>query len=208
MLLPGRPLEATHFKYWHEDCFYDLRLSQDLAPCSPLIQETIFMCKPQRQEMTRLFEMLAHKATMWTGSSSAFLLAFALTVGWLVSGPFYGYSDTWQLVMNTVSSVVTFLMVFLIQRSQNKDSMAIQVKLNELIGATKGASNRLINIEDLTEDELMELHARYQQLAERMQQKTKITAAVSIEQAAKDNKPLPPNGQWGQSPLGTRDQTP
>jgi low affinity Fe/Cu permease len=158
--------------------------------------------------MPRLFETLAHKATMWSGSSWAFLVALGLTVGWLVSGPFYHYSDTWQLVMNTVSSVVTFLMVFLIQRSQNKDSMAIKVKLNELIAATKGASNRLINIEDLTEDELMDLHARYQQLAERMQQKTKITAAVSIEHTSKATAPLPPNGQRGQSPLESRDQTP
>jgi low affinity Fe/Cu permease len=135
---------------------------------------------------SRLFnrglEKFAYKTTMWSGSSWAFLIAVALTVAWLVSGPFFGYSDSWQLVMNTVSSIVTFLMVFLIQRSQNKDSLAIQVKLNELIGATKGASNRLIDIEDLTEDELGALHQRYQQLAEKVQNGRKVTAVVSIEQ--------------------------
>jgi low affinity Fe/Cu permease len=73
---------------------------------------------------------------------------------WIVTGPIFRFTDTWQLVMNTISSIVTFLMVFLLQRSQNKDSLAMQVKLNELVGAVKGASNRVINVEDLTEDEV------------------------------------------------------
>ncbi len=166
------------------------------------------MFQPQKNGTARLFETLAHKATMWTGSSWAFLIAFALTIVWLVFGPMYDYSDTWQLVMNTVSSIITFLMVFLIQRSQNKDSLAIQVKLNELIAATKGASNRLINIENLTEEELVDLHARYQQLAERVQHSRKMMAAVSIENAAKENAPLLPIGKGGAEPHRTRDQTP
>jgi low affinity Fe/Cu permease len=148
-----------------------------------------------RDPLNRALEAFAHKTTMWAGSSLAFLIATALVAAWLISGPIYGYSDTWQLVMNTISSIVTFLMVFLIQRSQNKDSLAIQVKLNELIAATKGASNRLINIEDLTEDELAGLHERYQKLAERVQKGRKVTAAVSIEAAG---GPPVANGAPGQ----------
>ncbi len=152
--------------------------------------------------LNRLLEHVAYKTTVWVGSSLAFLLAAILTAGWLVSGSIFDYSDTWQLVMNTISSVVTFLMVFLIQRSQNKDSLAIQVKLNELIAATRGASNRLINIEDLTEEELAELHDRYQQLAERVQRTHTLTAAVSIEHAVKEPKPAPP----APAPLPVPDQ--
>ena len=133
-------------------------------------------------DFNHLLEQFAYKTTMWSGSSWAFLVAIALTIGWLVCGPIFGYSDSWQLVMNTLSSIVTFLMVFLIQRSQNRDSLAIQVKLSELIAATKGASNRLIDIEELTENELEAIHRRYQALAERVQKKRQITASVSIEQ--------------------------
>jgi low affinity Fe/Cu permease len=137
----------------------------------------------RRERLTKPFEDFAHRTTMWVGSSGAFLIALCLTVAWMVTGPIFDYSDSWQLVMNTVSSVVTFLMVFLIQRSQNKDSMAIQIKLNELIAATRGASNRLINIEELTEDELEQLYERYQKLADRMLKKRNLTAATTIEQA-------------------------
>src|ERR1700690_1981269 len=93
-------------------------------------------------------------ATRWSGSSAAFALACLIIVIWLISGPFFGFSDTWQLVINTGTTIVTFLMVFLIQRSQNKDSQAIHLKLNELVAAMIGASNRLINVEGLTEEEI------------------------------------------------------
>src|SRR5437868_3794864 len=93
--------------------------------------------------LNRSLETLARNTAEWTGSSWAFLLAALLTGCWLITGPLFAYSDTWQLVMNTVSSIVTFLMVFLIQRSQNKDSAAMQVKLNEIIAVLKGASNHL-----------------------------------------------------------------
>jgi low affinity Fe/Cu permease len=112
-------------------------------------------------------ERMAVLTTTWVGSSWAFLIAAVLTVAWLVSGPFFGYSNAWQLVMNTVSSIVTFLMVFLLQRSQNKEALVMQVKLNELLASVKGASNRLINIEDLSEEEIHDLHDRYQKLIER-----------------------------------------
>jgi low affinity Fe/Cu permease len=104
-------------------------------------------------------EAFAHWATRWTGSSWAFILAPGATVLWMVLGPRFGCSDTWQLVMNAVSSIVTFLMVFLIQRSQNKDALAMQMKLDELIAASHGPSNRLIAIEELSEEELNALPA-------------------------------------------------
>jgi len=135
--------------------------------------------------MSRGLERFAVTVTRWAGSSWAFLLALLLIMGWLVGGRFFGYSDTWQLVMNTLSSVVTFLMVFLIQRSQNKDALAIQIKLNELIASQQGASNRLIGIENLTEEEVRLLHKRYEQLAEMVLQRDNITEALSIEKAGK-----------------------
>lgn len=127
-------------------------------------------------------ERVAHVTTTWVGSSWAFLAAVTLTATWLISGPFFHYSDTWQLVMNTISSIVTFLMVFLLQRSQNKDSLVMQVKLNELLAAVKGASNRLINIEDLSEEEVHDLHERYTRLVERAHSKN-VCGQLSIEQA-------------------------
>jgi low affinity Fe/Cu permease len=113
-------------------------------------------------------ESFSTKATQWTGSSWAFLLAILTLVVWAVWGPFTHppFNDTWQLVINTLTTLVTFLMVFLIQRSQNKDSLAIHTKLNELLAASR-ASNRLIDIERLGEDEIRALHDRYQELAER-----------------------------------------
>src|SRR5687768_849628 len=105
-----------------------------------------------------LFERLAYWATRWTGSSWAFALAAGVILAWAVTGPLFGFSDTWQLVINTGTTIVTFLMVFLIQRSQNKDAHAIQLKLNELVAAVHGASNPLINVEDLSEKEVEALH--------------------------------------------------
>src|SRR5262245_28231413 len=111
-------------------------------------------------------ERLSHAVTTWTGSSWAFALAASVIIVWLITGPLFHFSDTWQLVINTGTTIVTFLMVFLIQRTQNKDSLAIQLKLNEIVAAIPGASNRLIDIEDLSEAELMKLHQFYSRLAE------------------------------------------
>src|SRR5881628_223477 len=121
------------------------------------------------RDWNRLLERLSQQTTDWAGSSLAFIIALLMTITWLVTGPIFGFKDTWQLVMNTISSIVTFLMVFLLQRSQNKDALAMQVKLNELLAADKGASNRLINVEDLSEDEVRALHDRYQKLSEQAQ---------------------------------------
>src|SRR5450631_1911782 len=103
-----------------------------------------------------------------SGRPLSFTLALGLIIAWIVIGPVFHYSDTWQLVMNTVSSIVTFLMVFLIQRSQNKDALAMHVKLNEIVKAVAGASDRIVNVEDLSEEELQRLQARYQALARRV----------------------------------------
>src|SRR5215831_722059 len=111
-----------------------------------------------------LLERISGKATVWAGSSWAFGLAVAIVLVWAVTGPLFHYSDTWQLVINTGTTIVTFLMVFLIQRSQNKDSLAIHLKLNELVAAMGGASNRLISAEDLTEDEVKILREHFRRL--------------------------------------------
>src|SRR5215218_6821505 len=122
-------------------------------------------------------------ATKWTGSSYAFALAVAIIVVWACTGPVFKYSDTWQLVINTGTTIVTFLMVFLIQRGQNKDNQAIQLKLNELVAAVKGASNRLINVEDLTEEEVRVLHEHYCKLVELAKKDDRLTVSHSIEDA-------------------------
>jgi low affinity Fe/Cu permease len=128
-------------------------------------------------------EQAARAVTAWTGSSQAFGYAVAVIVGWALLGPVFGFSDTWQLVINTGTTIVTFLMVFLIQRSQNKDSQALHLKLNEIVAALQGASNRLINIEDLTETEVQTLHRHYQKLVELARRDRTLTESHSIEEA-------------------------
>ena len=125
----------------------------------------------------------ASKISAWTGSTAAFMTALAIVIGWGLTGPLFGYSDTWQLVINTGTTVVTFLMVFLIQRAQNKESLAVQLKLNELVAAVVGASNRLISVEDLSEEELQILHQHYLRLAHMAQRQADIRQSHSIEEA-------------------------
>src|SRR5438045_3659321 len=112
-----------------------------------------------------IFERFATYITIKTGSTGAFLTAVIIILAWIVTGPIFHYSDTWQLVINTSTTIITFLMVFLIQKSQNKDSLALHLKLNELVAAMQGASNRLIDVEALTEKELATLHRYYSELA-------------------------------------------
>jgi low affinity Fe/Cu permease len=130
-----------------------------------------------------VLEKLAAGATRWTGGTSAFALACGVILVWIVTGPLFKFSDTWQLVINTGTTIVTFLMVFLIQRSQNKDSLALQLKLNELVSAMQGASNRLIDVEDLSEQELKTLHKHYEKLAKMAKKDAKLTESHSIEEA-------------------------
>ncbi|QKJ30554.1 low affinity iron permease family protein [Mucilaginibacter mali] len=133
-----------------------------------------------------LFERFANWATMATGSSAAFLIAISVIVIWIVTGPIFHYSDTWQLIINTGTTIVTFLMVFLIQKSQNKDSKAIHLKLNELLASHQGASNRMVDIEDLTEKELDQLHKFYVKLNALALLEDDLTCTHSID-AAEEN---------------------
>ncbi len=130
-----------------------------------------------------LFEKFATKATAFTGSTWAFSGAVLIILVWALSGPVFKYSQTWQLIINTGTTIITFLMVFLIQKSQNKDSLAIQLKLNELVAAQKGASNRLINVESLTEEDLHTLHTYHENLSELAKQSGNIQETHSIEEA-------------------------
>jgi low affinity Fe/Cu permease len=113
---------------------------------------------PVRNLMTDQFSSFAQTTARWAGHPAAFLLAASAIVTWVVTGPIFGYSDTWQLVINTGTTIVTFLMVFLIQNTQNRDMVAIQLKLSELVLAMKGAQNKFASIEDLSDKELEELH--------------------------------------------------
>ncbi|MCC8410111.1 low affinity iron permease family protein [Mucilaginibacter sp. UR6-1] len=133
-----------------------------------------------------LFERFANWATNATGSSTAFIVAFGVIIVWGITGPIFGYSDTWQLVINTGTTIITFLMVFLIQKTQNKDSKAIHLKLNELIASHQGASNRMVDIEDLNEEELDKLHKFYEQLSDLAEKEDDILCTHSID-AANDN---------------------
>src|SRR5690349_2457502 len=133
------------------------------------------MARTKTHRFALLLERSATVVTHWTGSTTAFILACAIIVVWVITGPVFGYSDTWQLVINTGTTIVTFLMVFLIQRSQNKDSLALHLKLNELVAAMQGASNRLIEVEALTERELSVLRSHYHQLAQLARKETDIT---------------------------------
>jgi low affinity Fe/Cu permease len=110
------------------------------------------------RDFNRFFARFAHTAAHVSGTPAAFLLATASIILWAAVGPLFGYSDTWQLVINTATTVITFLMVFLIQNTQNRDSIALQVKLSELIIAMKGAENSFAGVEELSEDELERLH--------------------------------------------------
>ncbi len=130
-----------------------------------------------------LLSRFATSATEWTGSTAGFIVATIVVVIWAVTGPIFQYSDTWQLTINTGTTVVTFLMVFLIQRSHNKDALAVQLKLNEVVAAVEGASNRLISVEDLSEHELKVLHIHFQRLAEMSKREHNITESHSIEEA-------------------------
>lgn len=134
------------------------------------------------------FERFSNWATAATGSSAAFMIAAATVLVWALTGPLFKYSETWQLVINTGTTIVTFLMVFLIQKSQNKDSKAIHLKLNELLASHEGTSNRMVNIEDLTEPELDHLYKFYIRLSDLAEQDSDLTATHSIDAAEENQK--------------------
>ena len=137
----------------------------------------------KRSDEQGLIERVSAAVTQWTGSTTAFASAVGVIVVWAVLGPVFGYSDTWQLVINTGTTIVTFLMVFLIQRSQNKDALAIHLKLNELVAVLEGASNRLIDVEELSEQELSTLQKHFSTLAKLAGEESDIAQSHSVEEA-------------------------
>src|SRR5262245_16949203 len=154
----------------------------DVRRIRPFHQNNLQMKKDQKKN-TNTFEKLSSAVSKKSGSTGAFITAVSIIIVWLVTGPLFHYSDTWQLIINTGTTVVTFLMVFLIQRSQNKESLAIQIKLNELIASSKLASNRLIDVEDLTEEELNTLERYYSELVKMSKKQTQMRESHSIEEA-------------------------
>jgi low affinity Fe/Cu permease len=137
----------------------------------------------KKRSLGRGFERFAHAISRFSGSTAAFLIALGLIVLWLLVGPVFHYSNTWQLVVNTGTTVITFLMVFLIQRSQNKEALAVQLKLNEVVAALHGASNRLVNVEDLEEADLEVLHSHYRSLADMAKREGDLRQSHSLDEA-------------------------
>lgn len=117
--------------------------------------------------MKNVFRVIANRISVWTGSAGVFLLALSVVIVWAITGPLFQFSDTWQLVINTGTTIVTFLMVFLIQNTQNRDGKAVQLKLDELIRATKGARNQYVDLEDLSDEDLTELNKQFKELTQR-----------------------------------------
>lgn len=143
----------------------------------------IIMKHKSKNKTAVFFEKFAAKTTKATGSPWAFLIAFAVIIIWAITGPIFKYSDSWQLVINTGTTIITFLMVFVIQQSQNKDTTAIQLKLNELIAASSTCSNRLIDVEDLSSDELDTLKKFYVKLSALSKNEGNIHKTHSIDEA-------------------------
>jgi len=137
----------------------------------------------KRLKRARLFNNIAQWITRKAGSPAVSLGAFLLILLWALSGPIFGFSDTWQLVINTGTTIITFLMVFIIQQSQNKDTTAIQLKLNELIASNEKASNRLVDIEDLTEDEILVLKEFYIRLSQKAEKELDLHSSHSLDEA-------------------------
>lgn len=134
----------------------------------------------KRSSLSKFFERFSSAVTRATGGVYAFIIAIIIVIIWATTGPIFKYSDTWQLVINTGTTIVTFLMVFVIQHSQNKDTIALQLKLNELIAASR-ASNKLIDVEDLSDDELEKLKAFYADLSS-LTKKEKENKIHSLEE--------------------------
>ncbi len=132
---------------------------------------------------TSLMERFSNVVTSATGSTPAIIIAFLVVIIWAVSGPYFKFSESWQLVINTGTTIITFLMVFLIQKAKNKDSLAIQLKLNELVAAHEFASNRLVNVENMTEDELKVIKKYYGYLSTMTKDEENLQQSHSVEEA-------------------------
>jgi low affinity Fe/Cu permease len=160
--------------------------TKDKVPADALagVPDTSRPAFPSSHPLTRLFDSFASVVTRFAGSPVAFGLAVISIVIWIVTGPLFHYSDGWQLVINTGTTIITFLMVFLIQQSQNKDSVALHLKLNELIASHRAASNTMIGIEDASEEELRRLAAAYLKMTTRPDKGGNADDADDAEDAA------------------------
>jgi len=145
------------------------------------------MKKKKSASNKNLFDRFATTVTKATGTTPVFISAFGIVVIWAIAGPFFDYSETWQLVINTGTTIITFLMVFLIQKTQNKDSLAIQLKLNELVASSRFASNRLVDIEDLSEEEMEVLKKYYMKLSDLSEEESSLIISHSIDEAQENH---------------------
>lgn len=139
--------------------------------------------KTKKQNSTSAFEKFASQVSKAAGSTPAFIGAFSIVLVWAVCGPFFDYSETWQLIINTGTTIITFLMVFLIQKAQNKDSLAIQLKLNELVASNEYSSNSLVDIESMTEEEMIIVQKYYHRLSELAKKEESVRTSHSIAEA-------------------------
>lgn len=137
----------------------------------------------KNKPLVQRWEDMAQTVTEWSGKPWVFGAAVLTVIAWAATGPLFDFSDTWQLVINTGTTIITFLMVFIIQQTQNKDTQALELKLNEIVAAISGASNRLIDVESLTSAELVALHSHYCELAELAKKESSLTKSHSIEEA-------------------------
>ncbi len=138
--------------------------------------------------MGEVFRKFAHAVSEKVGSVGAFIIAVTVVLAWVVTGPIFGFSDTWQLVINTATTIVTFLMVFLIQNTQNRDNLALQAKLDELIVATRGADNKLILAEDLTDEQFSRLKSHFEKVASSRRQGRDRSAAEGARRRTNQTK--------------------
>jgi low affinity Fe/Cu permease len=137
--------------------------------------------KPNARGNFKVFEKFAQKMSHLSGSSGSFIFAITLILAWLVSGPIFGFSDTWQLIINTGTTILTFLMVFIIQNTQNRDTEALQLKIDELIRIDKKANNALLDIEELSDEQLLKMREKYEKLAKAERASSKPNHTSSIE---------------------------
>ncbi len=140
------------------------------------------------KKINMLFEQFSSAITHYSGSTGAFLTALSGVAIWATTGSFFNYSENWQLVINTTTTIITFLMVFLIQKSQNKESISMQIKLNELIASNERASNRIVGIEDLSEEEMKVLKQFYTKLSALAKSDGDLMSSHSIDEAVDNHQ--------------------
>jgi low affinity Fe/Cu permease len=179
----GRLLQRACQAEWHSSCLAARRGGNGLPTNEKRPNHSLEGLSGQPHGVDAWLERFAVGVTNWVGTNWAFAIAGAVILVWILTGPVFDFSDTWQLIINTGTTIVTFLMVFLIQRSQNKEARAVQLKLNEIVAALQGASNRMIAVEELNEGDLELLRRHYQKLAQLAKKDSSLTESHSVEEA-------------------------